>query len=328
MDKQKFGEFIADVRKSNAMTQKELADKLHITNTAVSKWERGISYPDLTLLEDLAQVLGLTTAELMSCRREISEEGKEGVDSLFTIAKESNKHLKRRFTLAISLLCVAAVVALCAVYLLFFRMEKVEGYVSFWNKQISQNGSYLYVEEGNRLLTLRCADPQVFESIKADNNCTYYVSYRWNPRTYRGEILAFQDPPKHVIGWKGSVKDSSVGIDRLFDVKCVWNQCIDAYQDPNREDGYLYSFRFYYSGDGMSYLWKDLPETTLLLVEDCRGTATFDYDKDGIVELFVLTRYDEAPYLLYDMENGTITSAIVEEIPQEVQENFQRNICY
>ena len=189
MDKQKFGQFIADVRKSKAMTQKELADKLHITNTAVSKWERGLSYPDLELLEELADALDLTTTELMSCRKETYEGGNEGMDSLFTIAKESNRHLKRRFALVLSLLCVTAVVIICAVYFLFFRMEVVEGKVSFWNKQISPDGSYLYVEKGNHLLTLRCADPQIFETVIADNKCSYYVSYRWNPRTYLGEIL-------------------------------------------------------------------------------------------------------------------------------------------
>ena len=329
MDKQTFGQFIADVRKSKTMTQKELADKLHITNTAVSKWERGLSYPDLELLEGLADALDLTTTELMSCRREAFGGDNEGVESLFTIAKETNKNLKRRFALVISVLCVAVVAMLCAVYLLFFRMEHAEGYVCFWNKQSSSNGSYLYVEKGNRLVTLRCTDPEIFESIIADNNCEYYVSYRWNPRTYRGAVLEFQNEPDDVLGNNGSVKGSIIGIDTLFDIDYIWQECTDAYEDPGRKNGYLYSNRYYYCGDGEDYyLGEKLPETTVLLVEDCRGTATFDYDDDGIVELFVLTKYDEAPYLLYDMENGTITSAIVEEIPQEVQENFQRNICY
>lgn len=327
MDKQEFGQFIAEIRRSRSMTQRDLADKLHITNTAVSKWERGLSYPDLTLLEDLARVLGLTTTELISCRKEISEESNEGVDSLFAIAKESNKHLKRRFFWVLSLLCVTVVAILCAVYLLFFRMEKVEGYVSFWNKQISPKGSYLYVEKGNRLLTLRCADPQVFEGIIADNNCAYYVSYRWNPRTYRGEILEFQNEPEDSLGNLGSVEGSSLGIDALFDIGYAWQECTDAYEDPSRENGYLYSERFYYCGDGKDYyLGENLPETTVLLVEDCRGTATFDYDDDGIVELFVLTRYDEAPYMLYDIQDGSIICSLIENVPSDVQDTFQRCI--
>ena len=327
MDKQKFGQFIADVRKSKAMTQKELADKLHITNTAVSKWERGLSYPDLELLEDLAQVLGLTTAELMSCHREISEGGNEGIDSLFTIAKESNKHLKRRFSLVLSLLCVTAVSIICVVYFLFLRMENVSGYFSFWGKQTTTDGSYLYIEKGNRLLKLECTDSQIYDNILADNNYTYYISYRWNPRTYRGEILGFQNAPEDSLGGLGSVVGSVMGIDTLFCIECVNEACVDAYQDPNRENGYLYSYRYYYCGDGKDYyLGEGLPETTVLLVEDCRGTAAFDYDDDGIVELFVLTRYDEAPYLLYDMENGTISTKITEEVPPQVLEIFQQII--
>lgn len=43
MDKEKFGEFICYLRKEKGMTQKELGDKLHLTNKAISKWERGVS---------------------------------------------------------------------------------------------------------------------------------------------------------------------------------------------------------------------------------------------------------------------------------------------
>ncbi|MBQ1612683.1 MAG: helix-turn-helix transcriptional regulator, partial [Alphaproteobacteria bacterium] len=49
MDKEKFGAFIAERRKALDMTQKELADRLMISDKAVSKWERGLSFPDITL---------------------------------------------------------------------------------------------------------------------------------------------------------------------------------------------------------------------------------------------------------------------------------------
>ena len=49
MDREMLGRFIAQRRKERNMTQRELAEKLHVTDKAVSKWERGLSYPDVTL---------------------------------------------------------------------------------------------------------------------------------------------------------------------------------------------------------------------------------------------------------------------------------------
>ena len=69
MNKQQFGNFIAENRKAAGLTQKDLAARVHVTDKAVSKWERALSYPDVTLLEPLAEVLGLGVEELMACRR-------------------------------------------------------------------------------------------------------------------------------------------------------------------------------------------------------------------------------------------------------------------
>ena len=62
---EKFGAFISEKRKALGMTQKELAEKLFLSDKAVSKWERGLSLPDVSVLMPLAQVLGVTVAELL-----------------------------------------------------------------------------------------------------------------------------------------------------------------------------------------------------------------------------------------------------------------------
>lgn len=49
MDQKAFGAFIAELRRAEKLTQRQVADKLHVTDRAVSKWERGLSYPDVTL---------------------------------------------------------------------------------------------------------------------------------------------------------------------------------------------------------------------------------------------------------------------------------------
>ena len=69
MDAQTFGAFIARCRKDKQMTQAELAEKLHVTDKAVSRWERGIGFPDINTLEPLAEALEISLVELMKSKR-------------------------------------------------------------------------------------------------------------------------------------------------------------------------------------------------------------------------------------------------------------------
>lgn len=65
IDKAQFGSFLSARRKEKNFTQKELAEKLFISDKAVSKWERGLSLPDVSLLIPLADILGITVTELL-----------------------------------------------------------------------------------------------------------------------------------------------------------------------------------------------------------------------------------------------------------------------
>ena len=64
--KKTFGEYICRRRKELGMTQREFADKLYVTESAVSKWERGMSYPDITLLRDICAILDISEHELLT----------------------------------------------------------------------------------------------------------------------------------------------------------------------------------------------------------------------------------------------------------------------
>lgn len=70
IEKKKFGLFISQLRKEKGLTQKELAEKLYISDKAVSKWETGASIPDTALLIPLAQLLDVTVTELLLCQRQ------------------------------------------------------------------------------------------------------------------------------------------------------------------------------------------------------------------------------------------------------------------
>ena len=74
LDREQFGAFVAENRKRQGLTQQQLAQRLHITDKAVSKWERGLSYPDVTLLQPLAAVFRLSVDDLLTCRAAEKEE--------------------------------------------------------------------------------------------------------------------------------------------------------------------------------------------------------------------------------------------------------------
>ena len=65
MNSKDFGKIVADLRKGKRLTQSELAEKLNISNKAISRWETGEGYPEITILPHLAKELGVTVDDLL-----------------------------------------------------------------------------------------------------------------------------------------------------------------------------------------------------------------------------------------------------------------------
>lgn len=74
MDNEKFGKFIKELRTKNHMTQKELAEKINITDKAISKWERGLSFPDISMLNILAETFDVNVSEILNAEYGKKEE--------------------------------------------------------------------------------------------------------------------------------------------------------------------------------------------------------------------------------------------------------------
>ena len=74
MDVQRFGAFIQSRRKELGLTQGELGQKLNVTDKAISRWERCVGFPDINLLEPLADALQISIQELMQCEQIKTEE--------------------------------------------------------------------------------------------------------------------------------------------------------------------------------------------------------------------------------------------------------------
>ena len=87
MEEKSMGEIISTLRKEKGMTQKELADRLHITDKAVSKWERGIACPDTQTIPKLAEILGVSVEDLLNAKALPDAVRKGGTDLLGMILK-------------------------------------------------------------------------------------------------------------------------------------------------------------------------------------------------------------------------------------------------
>lgn len=95
----KIGKFIADCRKKKNLTQEQLAEKLYITDRAVSKWERGISLPDADKMLDLCNILDINVNELLSGEKiDMKDYEKKNEELLLELAKQDELKNKRLIT--------------------------------------------------------------------------------------------------------------------------------------------------------------------------------------------------------------------------------------
>lgn len=96
MDLIKIGKFIADIRKSKNITQEQLAEKLYITDRAVSKWERGLSLPDVDKMLDLCNILDISVNELLNGEViNMNDYNKKTDELLLELAKQEELKNKR-----------------------------------------------------------------------------------------------------------------------------------------------------------------------------------------------------------------------------------------
>lgn len=96
MDNIKTGKLISSIRKDKGMTQKQLADNLGVSNATISKWETGKGFPDISLLEPLANALGITVSEILVGERQNNDDSTNNlINDLVDISiKEQNRKTK------------------------------------------------------------------------------------------------------------------------------------------------------------------------------------------------------------------------------------------
>ena len=145
MDQEKIGKFIAKMRKEKKLSQKELAEKLKVSDRSVSNWENGKNMPDLSLFKPLCEELGISLNDLMSGEKvqakEYQEKFTENVVSVVNNAKNKNKYIN---------ILIGICLAIISVILLFLLSYTVLNYN--FRQSYDKENMLLINEENNEYL--------------------------------------------------------------------------------------------------------------------------------------------------------------------------------
>lgn len=118
MDAKEMGKFIASRRKELHMTQAELGAKVGVTDKAISRWERGVGFPDLGLFDVLAEALGITSAELFAAKKDEKQDAlacEEVAENALEIFRGKNLEMKAYSVIALILSVVTCCVGIAIV---------------------------------------------------------------------------------------------------------------------------------------------------------------------------------------------------------------------
>ena len=122
MNQEKIGKFIAELRKEKKMTQIDLANKLGITDRAISKWENGRGLPDLSLLTPLCEILGVSINELLSGskldKKDYQEKLEENIINTIDYTDKKIKKTKKIFVIILSV-----IIAFIVLFMLMYGID-------------------------------------------------------------------------------------------------------------------------------------------------------------------------------------------------------------
>lgn len=179
MDLVKIGKYIAGKRKALGMTQKQLAEKLNMSDKSVSKWERGICLPDVSVYMELCEILGISINEFLA-GEDIDAENveKKSEDNIIQVTKDSKKKQKnlKSILAVVTTFAVIMVLVLGAVFV--HKVMQPKNYITAVDRTSAEmktaellsgtDGAYLfnfYSKEEYKTLTIYLSEYQAGELI-------------------------------------------------------------------------------------------------------------------------------------------------------------------
>ena len=183
MDLVKIGKYIAGKRKALGMTQKQLAEKLNMSDKSVSKWERGICLPDVSVYMELCEILGISINEFLA-GEDIDAENveKKSEDNIIQVTKDSKKKQKnlKSILAVVTTFAVIMVLVLGAVFV--HKVMQPKNYITAVDRTSAEmktaellsgaDGAYLfnfYAKEEYKTLTIYLSEYQAGELINKSN---------------------------------------------------------------------------------------------------------------------------------------------------------------
>ena len=124
MDQVKIGKFIAECRKQKDLTQMQLAEKLGITDKAISKWERGIAMPDSSIMLELCEILSISVNELLRGEKINMESEQKNEQLLLEMAKELEQKNKTIWASMWVIMIVSLTALLAGIFLIAFLIPE------------------------------------------------------------------------------------------------------------------------------------------------------------------------------------------------------------
>ena len=179
MDLVKIGKYIAGKRKALGMTQKQLAEKLNMSDKSVSKWERGICLPDVSVYMELCEILGISINEFLA-GEDIDAENveKKSEDNIIQVTKDSKKKQKnlKSILAVVTTFAVIMILVLGAVFV--HKVMQPKNYIIAVDRTSAEmktaellsgaDGAYLfnfYAKEEYKTLTIYLSEYQAGELI-------------------------------------------------------------------------------------------------------------------------------------------------------------------
>ena len=213
MNQEKIGKFIAKCRKDKNLTQGELADKLNISNKAISKWETGRGMPDASIMLELCAYLGITVNELLSGEKLEEGEYKEKAnENIINIAKESekNKKVKNKIIIVLTIVIVFSILLLIT-NIIYRNFEITLEYDNRLIKCETNNGDIICSFNGISLVTLYS------EYINIDDETLIFIN---------GKMLLQNKIKSHYESWN-SMAELNNGNNTSFNTEIIINKSKD-----------------------------------------------------------------------------------------------------
>ena len=186
MDTVKIGKYIAQKRKDLGLTQREIAEQLGMSDKSVSKWERGVCLPEVSVYMELCRILGISLNEFIAGEDiEQVELQEKSEQNILEVTKDGN-HKKRRLKAIIAVLvCICVAVTSLSGYLLWKRFHVETNYI----EPFDENSAEM------RILKLVDACPFVLYKFSTDKNISQatvmITCYEKGEKKYKHDVMTY-----------------------------------------------------------------------------------------------------------------------------------------